>query len=58
VENEHPIVKHWLQLWQHVQDHPEGYKIRDALNQLLPKSQTILARKPEQATSVRSGAPG
>jgi len=58
VENEHPIVNHWLRLWEHVQDHPEGYKIRDALNQLLPKSQTILARKPEQAMSGRSGSPG
>ena len=46
VDNEHPIVQHWLSLWRHVQRHPDGHKIRDALNQLLPKSQTIVARKP------------
>jgi hypothetical protein len=28
-----------------VQDHPDGHKIRDALNQLLPKTQFIVARK-------------
>ncbi len=44
--NKHPIVEHWVQLWQLVHEHPEGHKIRDALNQLLPKSQTIVARKP------------
>lgn len=46
VDNKHPIVQHWFQLWQLVQQHPDGHKIRDALNQLLPKSQTIVARKP------------
>jgi ubiquinone/menaquinone biosynthesis C-methylase UbiE len=45
VDNEHPIVDHWVRLWEQVQQHPQGHKIRDALNQLLPKSQTIVARK-------------
>lgn len=46
VDNRHPIVQHWVQLWHLVQQHPDGHRIRDALNQLLPKSQTIVARKP------------
>lgn len=46
VDNPHPITDHWARLWAEVQDHPQGYKIRDALNQLLPKSQSIVARKP------------
>jgi SAM-dependent methyltransferase len=47
LNNNHPIIEHWIQLWQLVQQHPEGHKIRDALNQLLPKSQSIVARKPK-----------
>jgi SAM-dependent methyltransferase len=46
VDNPHPITDHWTRLWQAVQDHPQGHKIREALNQLLPKSQSIVARKP------------
>lgn len=45
LDNPHPIIQHWIQLWQLVQDHPDGHKIRDALNQLLPKTQFIVARK-------------
>jgi SAM-dependent methyltransferase len=47
VDNKHPIIEHWIQLWQLVQKHPDGHKIREALNQLLPKSQSIVARKPQ-----------
>ncbi len=46
VDNPHPIIDHWIRLWEAVQDHPQGHKIRTALNQLLPKSQSIVARKP------------
>jgi len=46
LDNAHPIPDHWTRLWQEVQRHPEGYKIRNALNQLLPKAQSIIARKP------------
>jgi ubiquinone/menaquinone biosynthesis C-methylase UbiE len=45
-DNQHPIVFHWVKLWQLVQRHPDGHRIREALNQLLPSSQTIVARKP------------
>lgn len=46
IENPHPITQHWIGLWHEVQKHPQGHKIRDALNSLLPKSQCIIARKP------------
>tara|TARA_R110002110_G_scaffold415765_2_gene655174 strand:- start:21585 stop:22367 length:783 start_codon:yes stop_codon:yes gene_type:complete len=46
VDNPHPITDHWTRLWLELQQHPEGGKVRDALNTLLPKSQSILARKP------------
>lgn len=46
IDNAHPITDHWTRLWQEVQRHPQGYKIRETLNQLLPKAQYILARKP------------
>lgn len=45
IDNPDPITVHWTKLWQLVQQHPEGHKIRDALNALLPKSQCIVARK-------------
>lgn len=46
LDNAHPIPDHWTRLWQEVQRHPQGHKIRNALNQLLPKAQSIVARKP------------
>jgi len=45
IDNPHPITDHWTRLWQEVQRHPQGDKIRDTLNSLLPKSQCIVARK-------------
>jgi len=47
IDNRHPITEHWTRLWQEVQQHPDGGKIRDALNALLPKSQSVVAIKPE-----------
>tara|TARA_R110001592_G_scaffold215025_2_gene468313 strand:+ start:92781 stop:93560 length:780 start_codon:yes stop_codon:yes gene_type:complete len=45
-DNSHPIPDHWTRLWHAVQCHPRGHLIRNALNQLLPRSQAIIARKP------------
>jgi len=45
IDNRDPITVHWAELWDKVQAHPQGGKIRDALNALLPKSQCIVARK-------------
>lgn len=47
LDNKHPITEHWTRLWQEVQRHPQGYKIRESLNELLPKAQSIVARKPK-----------
>ena len=44
--NPHPMCVHWTKSWEAVQAHPQGHLLRDALNELLPKSQWILARKP------------
>lgn len=46
VDNPHPITDHWTRLWLEVQRHPEGDNLRAALNQLLPRTQAIVARKP------------
>lgn len=46
IDNPHPITQHWLGLWQEVQNHPQGHRIREALNALMPKAQSIVARKP------------
>ena len=46
IDNPHPITDHWTRLWQEGQRHPQGYKIRETLNQLVPKAQSIVARKP------------
>lgn len=46
VDNPHPVTDHWTRLWQALQQHPEGHLVREALNGLLPKAQSIVARKP------------
>ena len=46
VDNPHPITDHWTRLWLEVQRHPEGDSVRAALNELLPRTQVIVARKP------------
>ena len=46
LDNPHPITDHWTRLWREVQQHPDGERIRNALNQLLPRTQSLVARKP------------
>lgn len=46
IDNPHPITDHWTRLWQEVQAHPQGDSVRSALNELLPRTQVIIARKP------------
>ena len=46
LDNPHPVTDHWVRLWKEIQDHPRGKLISDALNQLLPRTQCIVARKP------------
>ncbi len=46
IDNDHPIPDHWTRMWKALQEHPEGGVIRSALNQLLPRTHCIVARKP------------
>jgi ubiquinone/menaquinone biosynthesis C-methylase UbiE len=42
----HPVLDNWLRTWQSLLDQPNGIKIKHALDEVLPKSQVIIARKP------------
>jgi len=46
LDNDHPIPDHWTRLWRQLQDHPNGHLVTDSLNQLLPRTHSIVARKP------------
>jgi SAM-dependent methyltransferase len=48
LDNSHPITDHWTRLWRELQNHPQGHLIRDSLNELLPRTHSIVARKPFQ----------
>jgi 2-polyprenyl-3-methyl-5-hydroxy-6-metoxy-1,4-benzoquinol methylase len=45
LDNPHPVTDHWTRLWLELQKHPQGQLIRDALNQLIPRTLSIVARK-------------
>ena len=47
LDNPHPVTDHWTRLWVELENHPQGYLIRDALNQLIPRTLSIVARKPK-----------
>jgi SAM-dependent methyltransferase len=40
------VLDNWLRTWQSLLDQPNGLKIKHALDQVMPKSQIIIARKP------------
>ncbi len=42
-----PILNDWAKLWYQIIMMPEAAPMKQALDQLLPKSQVIIARKPE-----------
>jgi len=42
----HPVLDHWTLCWQTLLNLPDGPKTKHALDDLLPKSQMIIARKP------------
>jgi SAM-dependent methyltransferase len=42
----HPVLDNWLRTWQSLLDQPDGLKIKHALDEVIPKSQIIIARKP------------
>jgi len=43
--NVQPATQLWTQTWNEILEHPQGKKIRDALNQALPRCQVIVARR-------------
>lgn len=45
VEPDHPLLDAWSDTWRLVLDHPDGPRIKQALDRALPKSQIIVARK-------------
>lgn len=43
---DHPILNHWTQAWHEVLNLPDGQKLQRLLNNVIPKSQVIIAMKP------------
>jgi ubiquinone/menaquinone biosynthesis C-methylase UbiE len=44
-EANHPMTQHWTKVWQEILKHPQGEDIRQSLNNAVPSSQVIVARK-------------
>lgn len=42
----HPVLDHWTEAWRAVLALPEGHQLKQQLDQFMPKSQVIVARKP------------
>ncbi|AIY42853.1 SAM-dependent methyltransferase [Collimonas arenae] len=42
----HPLLESWAKTWEILMDSPNGEHVRSALNDFMPKSQIIVARKP------------
>jgi len=42
----HPLLEQWDQTWRILLALPNGHKVKAALDEVLPKSQVIVARKP------------
>ncbi|MBF7728981.1 class I SAM-dependent methyltransferase [Pseudomonas sp. N040] len=42
----HPLLEDWAKVWSRLLSLPEGLKIKAALDQVMPKSQVVIARKP------------
>lgn len=43
----HPLLSSWSQTWNMLLSMPDGPRIKKALDEAMPKSQAIIARKPE-----------
>ncbi|WXL26077.1 class I SAM-dependent methyltransferase [Ectopseudomonas mendocina] len=42
----HPLLNNWTQTWNTLLNLPDGERIKKALDETMPKSQVIIARKP------------
>ncbi|MEN2395015.1 class I SAM-dependent methyltransferase [Pseudomonas halotolerans] len=49
-----PLMERWASVWQALLTQPDGLAIKQVLDQFMPKSQVIIARKPDPA--ARSSA--
>lgn len=43
---DHPLLNNWAKTWASLMDIPEGARVKRALDEVMPKSQAIIARKP------------
>jgi len=43
---EHPALDHWARAWTALLDTADGPRVKEALDDVMPKSQVIVARKP------------
>ncbi|WP_434573429.1 class I SAM-dependent methyltransferase [Pseudomonas sp. Z3-6] len=48
-----PLMERWARLWQDLLAQPDGLAIKQGLDRFMPKSQVIIARKPDRS----SGSP-
>lgn len=46
-EIDHPALHHWTKAWAELIKTPEGQRVKEGLERFMPKSQVIIARKPE-----------
>lgn len=45
----HPLLESWSSLWGQILQTRDGPRIKEALDRVMPKSQVIIARKPQMA---------
>jgi len=45
INNPHPIPDYWTRLWQELQNYPGGDLVKDALNELIPRTHAFVLRK-------------
>ena len=43
---QHPLLNSWTRTWEALLDSPQGNQVRKSMNDLMPKCQVIIARKP------------
>lgn len=46
-EIDNPALNHWTKAWSELIKTPEGQRVKEGLERFMPKSQVIIARKPE-----------
>ncbi|QQD23732.1 methyltransferase domain-containing protein [Venatoribacter cucullus] len=50
----HPLLKYWNSTWETLLKMPDGEKIKKALDDAMPKSQIIIARKPQNELALNN----